>query len=166
MRARTPSRSFDDDPGDPLRLLDAGSVGADEPQRVAVVDVERLAVDLESEQRVGVVGLPAVEVRKPVQATPLQGMDPYLGLGSGAGAFDEVAHPDAAPALARAPTLDTRDREGGFVLRQGAELVPGERQRATHLALDAEAVVGTASRADHAGGRRRPVHGESLGAGI
>jgi hypothetical protein len=36
-----------------------------------VFEVERLAVDLEREQRVRVVGVPPVEVREPVGAPPL-----------------------------------------------------------------------------------------------
>src|SRR5262249_22751770 len=83
-------------------------------------------------------------------------MDPHFGVGCRARAFEEVAHADAAPSLARAPSLDARDGKCGLVLRKRAELVPRELERPAHLAFDAQAVVGAARRLDHAGGRPPP----------
>src|SRR6266508_3709504 len=95
---RTAAGSSHHESGDPLRLHDSRSVGTDEPEWVAVVDAEGLAVDLEGEQRVGIVGVPAVEVREPVGATSLERVHAYLGGGIGAGSIEQVPHSHTSPA--------------------------------------------------------------------
>ena len=59
--------SSHDQPGDPFRLEHAGTIRPDEADGKPVVDVQRLTVDSEREQRVGVVGLGDVELGRLVR---------------------------------------------------------------------------------------------------
>src|SRR5918996_6641051 len=62
-------------PGDPLGLEDAGSVGAEQPHREPVVDVERFPVDPQGEDGVGVGGVAGVELAASVATLGLDRFD-------------------------------------------------------------------------------------------
>src|SRR5438270_515292 len=88
----------------PFGLQHAGPVRSDEPQGIAVVEVDAPAVEREGQQRVRVLGGGSVEHRSAVPPVGLEGRD--LGDGVGSGRVGRASARRVVVALA--PTWTTR----------------------------------------------------------
>ena len=151
---------------DPLRLHDPGPVRADEAQRVAVVEVQRLALHLEREQRVGVVRL---------RGRGRRCGSARRSAASGPAPRASVAHPRSGAGHARARRARSRDALqpsthaiGRVAVRWGSARSSSSvsSSAVAHVALDDQPVRRVLRRlARHRGGGG-PVHREALRSGV
>src|ERR687891_2493599 len=94
-------------PRDPLGLQDPGPVGAEQPHWEPVVDVERLPVDPQGEDGVGVGGVAGVELAAPVATLGLERLDVDGPIGAvGPCRSQQVADAYPGPRGGGAPALD------------------------------------------------------------
>ena len=121
---------------DPLRPFPEVLLGHDQPKRIAVVRGERLAVVGVGEEDVVVVQ----HRQRHVGGVALLGVaDDVRGVGADLRQLQDRLDRDAFPVgVQLRPAGHAVDVGRHLLARQGLELVPGEAQRAVHLAMDAE----------------------------
>ena len=103
---------------DPFGLEHARTVGCDQPDRVTVIEVEVLAVQLEGQQGVGVICMLAVDDRGGVEAVRSPAIRPVPTPPRRFGQCEQRCQRDTSPDGVGAPALDARDRECGSALRE------------------------------------------------
>ena len=62
-----------------------------------MIHMQRLALDVQREERVGITCLRGIEVGRGVRETLLKGVDAHPGVGRGPGALEEVTNAHTAP---------------------------------------------------------------------
>ncbi len=150
-------------PADPFGLQDARAVGRDDAARVAVVEAQRLAVELERQQRPRIVHEVGRQLRRTERAAGLH--RPY-GDGRIRAALRRARRGpdrDARPYGAAAPSLDAGDRQPVRTLWEAGEVLAGERDRPA-VGHDLEGEGRIARGLGGTGRSRGPVDRQALGA--